>query len=662
MPRRIGPYEAVAPLTMGGMAELWLGTQRGARGFRRPIVLKLVRPELLGGHTPAAAFLDEAKLGAALDHPNLARVLDAALDPQTRLPFVALELISGIDAQRVLARCEQLGRRVPVAIACRVVRDVCRGLHCAHTHKDAKGKASPIIHRDVAPKNVMLTFDGRAVLIDFGIARAKDRLVLTRPGIVKGTVGYMAPEQIRGEPLDGRSDQFSAAIVLAELLSGRPFSADPEASDEQQRLANGSFDLGWVRQLDVPDAVRSVLLRGLAPEREGRFPSCKALATALEAACPALADDAAWRDFLGELFPKTAQVFAMAVQAVEANDAPLAEQRLETWRASLAGNTQATTVVGPIPTEPSPARPSDAEAPATHALGWAVGGTALVVLAVVAVGALVLLEREPPPPKTADAPQRAEDRQLAAAAAYEAAGDLARAMAVLRECRIGEVPCPRAAGELARLEAKLAVPAQPPTTPDAADDELVPLPLPTAKGPGCSLPQIDRQVRALDWEAAGDGLRTCLESDSLRVVRAAEARLAQLAAGQADRCALQEAQRALGQRRFGDARWLATTTPNSAVFREARQRVLSAVPKKTKAVASVEAVQGLWSCAQRMPGDATALARLGDGYVALGQLGPARATYERFLALAPEGHPQLNRIRNFLDRLVHQGAPAEHAH
>lgn len=651
MARQVGPYEALAPLMTGGMAELWLGVQVGARGFRKPLVLKLVRPEVLGASTPAEAFLDEAKLGVMLDHPNLARVYDAALDPQTGLPFVALEVLAGVDAQRVLARCEQLNRKVPLSVACRVVRDLCSALHRAHTNKDAKGQPSPIIHRDVAPKNVMLTFDGRAVLIDFGIARAQGRLVHTRPGIVKGTVGYMAPEQIRGEPLDGRSDQFSAAIVLAELVSGRPFSADPEASDEQQRLANGSFELGWVRQLDAPEAVRRIILQGLAPDRGDRFPSCKEFAAALEEACPALGDDAAWKDLLAELFPRTASLFAKALDAVAANDPALVESRLVLWRRSLLEPPDAPTLVGPAPTEPVPERRATTAAQPSHALGWAVGGTLVLVLVLVGAGLLVLRdEPPPPPPPRAEAPQRAEDRELAAAAAYEAAGDLARAMAVLRDCKVGDIPCPRAQTELARLEAKQLAQVPPAPAPAQADDDE-PTFLPAPQRP-CALGAIDQQIRALDWETAGDGLRACLESPSLKVVRAAQDRLAQLAAAKAERCLFQEAERAVADKRWTDAKWLAAQVPDDSIFRAPKRRLLAKAPKRTRPAGSSETLTAVYGCATKVGNEPNALLHLADAYVASGQRGPALAAYERFLAAAPPTHPALRRVRAFVDRAL----------
>src|SRR3990167_883581 len=208
MSSRVGRYEVLARLAKGGMAELSLASTQGPGGFRKFAVLKQILPEAAGDENFVKMFLDEARVTGAFSHPAICQVFEMGEDTSTGL-YVAMEFIAGQDLNQVVTACARQQAVLPVGFSASVVHDCAHALHYAHTFKLQSGEDSPVIHRDVAQKNIMVTYDGQVKLLDFGIAKAKGALARTRAGTVKGTAGYMSPEQVRGEPIDGRSDVFS---------------------------------------------------------------------------------------------------------------------------------------------------------------------------------------------------------------------------------------------------------------------------------------------------------------------------------------------------------------------------------------------------------------------------------------------------------------------
>src|SRR3954468_286171 len=174
-------------------------------------------------------FLDEAKITAAFSHPNIAQVYD--LDTQDDELFLAMEFVPGATLIEVARACRDANESIPIGLSLMAVRDTALALHYAHTFRDPVGRTRQVIHRDVAEKNIMVTYEGLTKLLDFGIAKAVGRITRTAAGKVKGTSGYMSPEQIRGEELDPRSDLFSLGVVLHECLTGMRlyYDKDPEA-------------------------------------------------------------------------------------------------------------------------------------------------------------------------------------------------------------------------------------------------------------------------------------------------------------------------------------------------------------------------------------------------------------------------------------------------
>src|SRR5512140_684997 len=221
--RRIGKYEIVTRLSVGGMAELFLAFFAGPGGFRKYVALKQILPDVAKDQDFVKMFLDEARITAAFSHANVGSVFDLGQEGQEL--YLAMEFISGQNLQQILKAAYAARQPLPIGFAATVARDACLGLHYAHTFVDRAGTPSPVIHRDVSPKNVMVSYAGEVKVIDFGIAKAKNRLGKTQIGIVKGTRGYMSPEQVKGAPLDGRSDLFCMGVILYEMLTGEKLFA-----------------------------------------------------------------------------------------------------------------------------------------------------------------------------------------------------------------------------------------------------------------------------------------------------------------------------------------------------------------------------------------------------------------------------------------------------
>src|SRR5215470_12833953 len=227
-PRKFGKYHLLSPLAQGGMGALYLAVT-GDTGLEKLCVIKTVLPHLADSEY-VARFRDEAKVVVKLSHGNLVPVFDAGQVGGEM--FVAMDFIEGKDLRAVWNRCARKGVAFPVDIAVQIVKELCRGLTYAHGFGDLK-----LVHRDVSPPNVLISFAGEVKLTDFGLASSTLKMEKTAPGVIYGKVSYMAPEQARGEVLDGRTDLYAAGIILWELLTGRqlfPSGKPPGAARDAQ--------------------------------------------------------------------------------------------------------------------------------------------------------------------------------------------------------------------------------------------------------------------------------------------------------------------------------------------------------------------------------------------------------------------------------------------
>jgi eukaryotic-like serine/threonine-protein kinase len=263
-------YELLGPLATGGMAEVLLARTRGLNGFERLLAVKRILPERAKDPDLVRMLLDEARNAAMLSHHRIVQVLDIEL--RDGVVFYAMEYLHGQTLAAVIARASRLPLDASIAICIAVAA----GLHHAHE------RPSPIVHRDVAPSNVMVTYDGNVKLIDFGIAKAANNLSNTVFGTFKGRLGYSSPEQCRCEQVDCRTDIYSLCVMLYELTTGRPaFTAD----DEPQMLERMTeARVTPPRQLDpsYPPALETIVMTGLARDRDQRYPTAAALQQDLE--------------------------------------------------------------------------------------------------------------------------------------------------------------------------------------------------------------------------------------------------------------------------------------------------------------------------------------------------------------------------------------------
>jgi len=272
-------YKLLARLGQGGMAEVYLAAWEVAPFVHRPVVIKRLHPHFNEDARLVQMFLDEARLLTQLDHPHIVKTLEAGvIDGRC---CIAMEYLEGQPLQRVLRRANERGGLAP-HVAVSIAISVLDGLHYSHETKDAQGLALEIVHRDVSPQNVFVSNDGQVKVLDFGIAKANSQEGRTATGIVKGKVGYIAPEQARAEHVDRRADVWSVGVVLWESLTGaRLFKAETDAATLGLTL-QGQIPSAGSRRLGIPEELDGVLLRALQRDPPLRYQSAGAMRNDLE--------------------------------------------------------------------------------------------------------------------------------------------------------------------------------------------------------------------------------------------------------------------------------------------------------------------------------------------------------------------------------------------
>ena len=306
---RLGRYEVIEPIASGGMAEVFLARAVGAMGFQRLVALKLIHTNFTQDPEFVKMFIDEARIAMHLHHRNIVQVFD--LDEERGVYYLAMEYIRGSNLYGLYERMADHHRWFEVPLAMYIVAQVCKGLHFAHTRMGQDGRPMAIIHRDISPQNVLLSFEGEVKITDFGIATAAERLHQTAAGIVKGKYAYMAPERLEEQPFDARVDVFSAGVLLYELLTGENPFAGASPIETIERVIGGQVEPPSRRGASVPGRLDEICMSALAPRPQDRFPSALALAEALTELAMELtytradmaAGDAALAAVLAELFP-----------------------------------------------------------------------------------------------------------------------------------------------------------------------------------------------------------------------------------------------------------------------------------------------------------------------------------------------------------------------
>lgn len=218
-PLEVGRYVLYDEIASGGMAKVHLGRASGALGFAKIVAVKRILPHLLSEQEFVDMFVDETRLAARIQHPNVVSTLDAVVTD--REVFLVMEFVLGESVSRLLRSARKAKTPVPPAIAVAIVAGVLRGLHAAHEAKNDFGESLGVVHRDMSPQNVLVGADGVPRVIDFGVAKARGRLQTTRDGRIKGKMSYMSPEQLTGHEPDRRTDVYATGVLLWEMLAGR---------------------------------------------------------------------------------------------------------------------------------------------------------------------------------------------------------------------------------------------------------------------------------------------------------------------------------------------------------------------------------------------------------------------------------------------------------
>lgn len=276
---KFGKYILLDKVATGGMAELFRARLTGAGGFEKLIAIKRILQHFNDEDKLVSSFIDEAKLAAFLHHPNIVQIYDFGY--QDDVYYIAMEYLAGKDLRYTLKKALRTEKTMPIEVMLYVVTRLCEGLEYAHTLKDFSGNPLNIIHRDIGPQNLFITYDGQVKIIDFGIAKAATHNTNTQAGTIKGKVAYMSPEHASGETVDYRSDIFSVGIVLYELLSGeKMYKGDTFEALAQARKAD--FKPLKTLKPDLPERLNAIVEKALAKDVEQRYQSAHLLCNDLE--------------------------------------------------------------------------------------------------------------------------------------------------------------------------------------------------------------------------------------------------------------------------------------------------------------------------------------------------------------------------------------------
>ncbi len=276
----LGRYRVVDEIGVGGMASVHLARMDGAGGFQKWVAIKRIHPHLIEDEQFIHMFLDEARIAARISHPNVAQVFDLGVHENTY--WIAMEYLHGEPLREVMRYNEEKGYSTAPELAARIIADAAEGLHAAHELRGKDGNPLNLVHRDVSPHNLFLTYEGMVKVVDFGIAKVSGRLSSTRAGTLKGKLAYMSPEQVRGSTIDRRTDIFALGVVLWELTTGqRLFRMDSDLETLEKVQACVVPPPSSVRS-DFPAELESVIMRALQKRREVRFQTARELSRALQ--------------------------------------------------------------------------------------------------------------------------------------------------------------------------------------------------------------------------------------------------------------------------------------------------------------------------------------------------------------------------------------------
>lgn len=403
LPRTFGRYQLFDRVGAGGMAEIYLARAKTDLGGARLVVVKQILPELSGNEQFAEMLIQEAKLAARLNHANVVQVFD--LGRHDNVLFIAMDYVEGFDLNELLRRCARAKVPLPVPFALLIVMEALRGLDYAHRRADDFGAAMGIVHRDVSPSNVLVSFEGEVKLCDFGIARANDMADVLPEDAIKGKAGYMSPEQARGEAIDARSDVFAIGIVLWELLAGRKlYKATEGGSTLLQQARAAQIPALPARELADEPELHRIVSKALCVDRDKRYAGAQLMLKELEnwvAAAKMMASPlrfGEWmRENFGEELMATRKTRELAARAIDLGPA-IALDSYGTPPPGVAAPVAAPpdTIEAPVERQGKPAAPSalaegrqQALAPRAARSGFAIWFAAGVLLGIIAIAVLL---------------------------------------------------------------------------------------------------------------------------------------------------------------------------------------------------------------------------------------------------------------------------------
>lgn len=283
LPRKFGKYTLLRRIAVGGMAEIFLALHRSISGFEKLLVIKRILPNLTEDEEFLRMFLDEARIAATLNHPNIAQIYDVGSVNEQY--FIAMEYVHGEDLRSIVRGMKKKSvSYFPLEHSLQIIVGACAGLEYAHSRTDLQGAPLEIVHRDISPQNILVTFTGDIKVVDFGIARAKmaGQEQITERGQLKGKVPYMSPEQCRGEKLDRRSDIFSIGILLFELTTGRRLFRGATEFNTLRMIVEEEYPRPTQIREGYPPDLEEIVMRALARKREERYQSSRELQADLE--------------------------------------------------------------------------------------------------------------------------------------------------------------------------------------------------------------------------------------------------------------------------------------------------------------------------------------------------------------------------------------------
>jgi tetratricopeptide (TPR) repeat protein/tRNA A-37 threonylcarbamoyl transferase component Bud32 len=385
-PTRFGKYLLLEKLATGGMAQLYRAKIIGVEGFEKFIAIKQILPHLAHEEELITSFIDEAKLAALLNHQNVVQIYD--FGSMENSYFITMEFLHGKDLRSVNAKAKEKGTPVSLENALYLISKVCAGLDYAHKLKDFQGKSLHIIHRDISPQNIFLTYEGDVKIVDFGIAKAASQSTITQVGMIKGKVAYMSPEQAAGKVIDHRSDIFATGILLYELIAGgRMFKGD-DTLQILSKVREAEFTPLGTLKGGLPEKLYEIASKALAKDPEDRYQSCADMQADIEECIFRLNLRPSGRslaEYLKLLFAE--EIAVEGKRMADAAGAGAASDRARDAEASLRSTDK--------PLVPEPPAPKAEQAPPAKAVtkpaGPAQGGRKGVLAAVAGVAVLILL-------------------------------------------------------------------------------------------------------------------------------------------------------------------------------------------------------------------------------------------------------------------------------